>query len=74
MYGDDYDEIGMWTPGTWELPPQRITWRAVAAYVDEVHAVVDSFDVWRQRPGIEKIFDLPGLRQAVNKVSSHKIQ
>ena len=74
MYADDYDEIGMWTPGTWETPRQRITWPAVMAYVDEVHVVIDSLDVWRKKPGIDKLFDLPGLRAAVNKVSSVKIK
>lgn len=73
MYGSDYDEVGLWTPGTWEEPPQRITWPAVAAYVDEVHLTVDSLDAWRKKPGIKKALDLPGLRQAVNKVSSQKI-
>jgi len=74
MYGSDYDEIGMWTPGTWEDPPQRITWPAVMAYVDEVHLTIDSLDVWRQKPEIKKNLDLPGLKAAVNKVSVVKIQ
>lgn len=74
MYGFDYDPVGMRTPGTWEDPPIRISWPAVAAYVDEVHVTIDSFDEWRKKVGIKKDFDLPGLRQAVNKVSSVKIQ
>lgn len=74
MFMRDYDETGIWAVSSWELPDQRITWPAVAAYVDEVHVAFDSLDTWRKREGIEKEFDLPGLRQAVNKVSSYKIQ
>lgn len=73
MYGRDYDEVGMWFTHSWDMPDQRITWKAVAAYVDEVHVTVDSLDAWRKLPGIKKEFDLPGLRAAVNKVSSQKI-
>jgi hypothetical protein len=73
MYGRDYDEIGMWFAHSWEEPDQRITWPAVMAYVDEVHLPIDSLDAWRQKPGIKKVLDLPGLKAAVNKVSSQKI-
>jgi len=73
MYGFDYDEIGLLTPGTWEDPPIHISWPAVMAYVDEVHVTIDSMDEWRKKPGISKAFDLPGLRQAVNKISPVKI-
>jgi len=73
MYMRDYDEVGIYYPHTWDMPDQRITWRAVAAYVDEVHLVVDSVDSWRQKPGIKNAIDLPGLRAAVNKVSSQRI-
>lgn len=73
MYARDYDEVGMWFAHTWDMPDQRITWAAVMAYVDEVHLVVDSLDVWREKAGIAKAMDLPGLRAAVNKVSTQKI-
>ena len=75
MFMEDFDNRrGIRVPGTWEQEDQWISWRAVAAYVDEVHLCIDSIDKWRQIEGIEKMIDLPGLRQAVNKVSSHKIQ
>jgi hypothetical protein len=73
MFARDYDEVGMWFSHTWGMPDQRITWDAVAAYVDEVHLTVDSLDAWRKKAGIKKAFDLPGLKQAVNKVSTQKI-
>lgn len=74
MHGRDYDEIGLWFNHTWELPDQRITWRAMAAYVDEAHFVVDSYDYWRtQKPLAKKLLDLAGIRNAVNAVSSRKI-
>lgn len=74
MHGRDYDEIGIWSPGTWEQPDQRITWRAVAAYVDEAHFVIDSFDYWRtQKPGAKKLLDFAGIKKAVNAISSQKI-
>lgn len=73
MYARDYDEIGMWFCHTWDMPDQRITWRAVAAYVDEVHLVVDSLDLWRKKPGIKRELDLPGIRAAVNRVSAQKV-
>lgn len=42
-----------------------------AAYLDEAHMVIDSYNWWRQkRP---TVMDFAGLRQAVNRVSSVKI-
>lgn len=75
MWARDYDEVGIWLVHTWGMPDQRITWRAAAIYLDEAHLVIDSLDYWRAtRPGIEKYIDLPGIREAVNKVSSQQIE
>lgn len=74
MWAFEYDEIGVWIDHTWELPPQRITWPAAAIYLDEAHLVIDSMDYWRtKKPEAAKYLDLPGIRSAVNKVSSRKI-
>lgn len=74
MYARDYDEVGPWVVHTWGIPDQRVTWAAVAAYCDETHLVIDSFDYWRtKKPAAIKGLDLAGIRAAVNKISSRKI-
>lgn len=74
MWAFDYDEAGLWTDHTWERPPQRITWRAAATYVDEAHSVIDSWNYWKaKKPEAKKALDFAGIRKAVNKVSSRKI-
>lgn len=73
MWVRDYDEVGFWLNHSWEIPDQRITYRAAAAYIDEAHSVIDSLDVWRKKPGIKSRLDLAGIKKAVNKVSSQKI-
>lgn len=71
MWARDYDEVGIWLVHTWAIPDQRITWRAAAAYLDEAHLVVDSWNWWKANK--PEALDFPGLRQAVNQVSSVKI-
>ncbi len=73
MWADDYDATGIWLDHTWELPRQRITWRAAAVYLDEAHICIDSFDAWRVRQGRAKGIDFAALKKAVNRVSSKKI-
>jgi hypothetical protein len=74
MTARDYDEVGIWLIHTWGLPDQLITWRAAAAYLEEAHLVIDSFDYWRtKKPTAIKVLDLAGIRTAVNKASSQKI-
>ncbi len=71
MWARDYDEVGIWLVHTWDIPDQRITWRAAAAYLDEAHLVIDSFNWWRNAK--PKMLDFPGVKEAVNRVSSVKI-
>lgn len=74
MWETDYDPIGFWLEHTWGYPRQRITYRAAAAYIDEAHLVVDSYDYWRmKRPEIRKLLDFGGIKKAVNAVSATKI-
>jgi hypothetical protein len=70
MWAIEYDPLGLWLEHTWGIPPQRITWRAAAAYIDESHTVIDSVDSWRRR-GVP--LELDQVVQAVNDVSRVKI-
>jgi hypothetical protein len=72
LWARDYDEVGIWLVHTWEIPDQRITWRAAAAYLDEAHLVVDSWNWWKNTKD-PRLMDLDALRAAVNRVSSVKI-
>lgn len=69
----DYDAVGLWIVHTWALPDQRITWKAAAAYLDEAHVAIDSFDAWRTRKASAKGIDFQAVRREVNRVSSRKI-
>ncbi len=70
MFWRDYNEVGPWVVHTWGLPDQQISWAAVAAYCDEAHLVVDSFDYWRtKKPEAVKGLNLHAVKRAVNKVS-----
>jgi hypothetical protein len=71
MWAVDYDEIGIWLEHTWELPLQRLSWRAAAYYMDEVHVVIDSVNAWKKR--LKQKLDVAGIVDAVNAVSSTKI-
>lgn len=74
MHARDYDEVGIWLNHTWDIVDQRITWRAAAAYLDEAHFVIDSFDFWRtKKPEAKRLIDFAGIKKAVNHVSSQKI-
>ncbi len=72
MWARDYDEVGIWLVHTWGLPDQRITWQAAATYLDEAHLVIDSWNWWKEKRG--GTLDLPGVREAVNRVSSRRIE
>ncbi len=75
MWARDYDEEGIWLCHTWGMRDQRLTWRAAAIYLDEAHLVIDSLDYWRKKkPEAARYLDFKGLRKAVNKVSSQKIE
>ncbi len=74
MWARDYDARGLWVVHTWGLPDQRVSWRAVSAYMDEAHVVIDSLDFWRKsKPAAARALDLGGLREAVNDLSSYPI-
>jgi hypothetical protein len=75
MWCRDYDEVGIWVPHTWGMHDQRITWPAVAAYVDEAHMVIDSLNEWRQRlERMPSLLNLDAIADAVNQVSPVKIR
>lgn len=71
MWCLDWDEVGFWLPHTWDLPMQRITYRAASVYLDEAHLVIDSVNAWKKR---KPAVDLAALVADVNAVSSLKIQ
>lgn len=80
----DHDEVKCFTDDTWMRGPSVVTWRAMAAYMDEAHMVIDSVDGWRKKSaeiGItfgkeEKSVQksLAMVIEAVNDVSSYKIE
>lgn len=60
---------------TWDLDPQLITWDAWAAYVDEVHIVIDSVNRWRKAATSRKVKGALGdVADAVNAVSDIKVE
>jgi hypothetical protein len=73
MWSIDYTAAGIVAEHTWGIKPQIITWRAVAAYVDEIHITIDSVDAWRKKTG-PKSLDLDAIVDAVNAVSPTKIK
>ena len=74
MWAFEYEERGIWLDHTWERPPQLLTWRAAARYLDEAHLVIDSMDYWRKKkPVAKKAIDFAGITKAVNAVSSQKL-
>jgi len=75
MWARDYDRDGLWVVHTWGLSDQLVTWRAVAAYMDEAYVVLDSMDYWRtKKPVASKYLDLVAIKKAVNQVSSHPLK
>jgi hypothetical protein len=71
MWAVEYDEFGILLEHTWKRPPQRLSWRAAALYLDEAHLVIDSADAWRKKTKGQ--LDVGGIVDAVNAVSSKKI-
>lgn len=73
LWEHGYNKEGRTPDHTWLCPPNLVTWRALAAYCDEAHVVIDSLDSWRVRAremaGSVKL-NLADLRDAVNGVSS----
>jgi hypothetical protein len=72
MTARDYDEKWVYLPSSWALPDGKISWRAFSIYCDEAYMVIDSLDTWRKKQG--SLIDIPGLKDAVNSVSSMKIK
>jgi hypothetical protein len=77
LFADAYGKEGVrlvhsWYTGEGVEYHQTLTWRAFAAYVDEVHSVVDSIDAWRKHAGSK--FATAKLVSDVAKVSSYPIQ
>lgn len=77
MWMIEYDETkdAFYTvDDTWGHGPRKVTARAVAAYMDEAHLVVDSIDAWRKRTSSRKLKSALGdVVDAVNAVSDIKI-
>jgi hypothetical protein len=73
MWMFDFDEIGFLHDHTWDLKTGRLTYRAAAIYMDEVHMVIDSINLWKKSRTVNKYLDLSGIKEAVNEVSSLKI-
>lgn len=73
MWGIDYDAIGLWVTHTWALQPQRVTWAAVMAYLDEAYICIDSIDKWRKM-GLLTTREAKVIKDAVNQVSTIKLK
>lgn len=73
MWDYEYDEVGLWLDHTWDLAPQRITWRAAARYLDEAHLVIDSVNEWKRLKLLSSTM-LNHIVEAVNGVSSQKVR
>jgi hypothetical protein len=84
MWAIDYDVNDLTVDDTWAQGPRRISWPAVAAYVDEAHLVIDSVNAWRKRLSsqttgkLDKASNtrkaLGNIVDAVNSVSSITIK
>lgn len=74
MWMMDYDPTGPDIDHTWEIPVQKVTWDGCATYMDEAHLVIDSLDTWRKRAGGNVRAGLGDVIDAVNAVSSIKVQ
>jgi hypothetical protein len=70
----DYNAEGVLIDHTWNLNPQRVTWDAMAAYCDEAHLYIDSIDAWRKRTSGKARKALGDVVDAVNAISSIKIE
>lgn len=74
MWGLDYSKNAMLFGHTWRRPNQLITFRAMAAYCDEFHSVIDSIDSWIMKPLVNANLNLNAIKDAVNSVSAQKIK
>lgn len=68
-----YNRDGFWVVHSWNMPDQFVTWRAAAAYMDEVHWYVDSVNSWKKTK-VASAVNFSKLVSAVNEVSSIKIK
>lgn len=72
---NDYTEEDVMVDDTWGAGPRRVTWRALAAYMDEAHLVIDSINSWRKTAESSKVRGALGsVIDAVNEVSSIPIE
>lgn len=71
MWAHDYNAVGIEVDHTWGLKPQRVSWAAVAAYMDEAYLVIDSVDAWRKqaKTALGARLDIKGVVEAVNDIS-----
>lgn len=72
MWALEYDPNWVLVDSTWEYGVQKISWEALAIYMDEAYFVFDSLDYWRKVAA--KKVDLDGIKKEVNRVSSIKIK
>lgn len=71
---DDKGEIAL-VDDTWGEGPREVTYRAMAACMDEAHLYIDSVDAWRKRTTNRKVRRaLADVVEAVNAVSSIRIK
>lgn len=73
MHG--FTKDGILTDHTWEIPPQLVTWDALATYCDEAHICIDSLNDWKKNlkgSTVAKL-NMADVRDAVNAVSSVRI-
>lgn len=69
-----YDSAEGSKPADWPVYEQWLTWPALSAFGDESYWLIDSLDAWRKRPASQRAaVDLDGIRKAVNRVSSTKL-
>lgn len=66
-----YNEDGYYVQ-TWADAPRLVTWEGHAAYVDEMHSVIDSANSWKKR--LARKMDLRALVRDVNEVSSKPLE
>lgn len=73
LWGNGYTTEGLIPDHTWPNCPNNIvTWEACSTYLDEAHLVIDSVNAWKSisKTNTAVRFDLSGVRDAVNAVSS----
>lgn len=71
---NDYTGTNCYVDDTWMFGVRPVTWRFIAAYMDEAHLVIDSVDAWRRRVDPPKLRAAIGdVIDAVNSISDIKI-